>query len=172
MLIGNSILIPYRPIIDYSESETYATDVFASQNNTEKRMKIVENPKRSISMKIIVNNERELQDLESIVTYASRYYCYVPLWFSMVVAKSSSTSSTISCDTSLMDIKVGDYILIDRDYAQVTAFDNNSMTIDRNFNLNNIRVAPLLYATIQNSNSYSFVTKKVGEFTLEFKELL
>jgi len=174
MLIGNSIVIPYLPLINYSESETFATDIFASQNNTEKRMKIVEVPKRSVSLEITVKNSQELQDLESLISYASRYTCYVPLWFSMIFSEDIINSNIINCDTSLSDFRADDYVLIGaNDYAKITALNSTSITINKTVNLiSGTKIVPLLYATVDKSNSYSFVTKKVGSFILNFRELI
>lgn len=174
MLIDNSIVIPYLPRIEYSESETFATDIFKSQNNTEKRMKIVDNPKRSISMQITVKNEQELEDLENIISYAVRYGCHVPLWFSSTVTKEDGIDIwAIKCDTDFRDFYEKDYVLVGKTYAKITSFTKYEIVLDRGVTVKKGDiVAPLLYATPSNSNPYSFTTRKVGTFTLEFKELL
>jgi hypothetical protein len=137
-------------------------------------MSIVEYPKRSVSIKITINKEQHLQDLENIITYASRYTCYVPLWFSLTFSTNEGNTNIINCDTFLSDLRINDYVLIGKDdYAKVLSFNLTSITIDKTIDLTkNTRVVPLLYSTIQNSNSYSFITKRVGDFTLEFKELI
>ncbi|MFV0480534.1 MAG: hypothetical protein ACK5LP_00990 [Campylobacteraceae bacterium] len=173
VLINNSIVIKNLPLIDYTETESFKTDIFTSQNGTEKRVKLVDTPKRTVSAKIKATTENEMQQLEEIIAYALKYDCYMPLWFSQVFSQNGGNSDTIECDTALSSFKSNEYALISDKCAKVIYLDSTYITIDKTLIFSkNTRIVPLVRMRPNKSTAYTFINKKIGDFILNFEEVV
>jgi hypothetical protein len=178
MIKEGLIVINILPSNDYKESEVYATDIFTSQNGTEKRVKKTNTLKRAISYSTYAINEQKVESMEEIITYALKYNCLHPLWFSETKVLNTGDTNTILCDTTKSDFKTGDYALIRKDFftfycEKITEITPNSITLKNSINIKEgISVLPLIRATPDKSLSYNFTTSRYSKWKLNFTELL
>lgn len=173
------VIFKRLPQMEYAEGETLQTDIFTAQNGKETRQPLVERAKRYVEYKIRPQTNADVIELQDAVTRAMRTFCYQPLWFSAAKIKENSVNTvTVKADTINRDFEVGGMVMLQRldglyMFASVHAMSDTTISFERIINAQDgWIIVPIIKMSPENSNSYSFNSSKISEWTLKLKELL
>jgi hypothetical protein len=167
------------PQMEYAEGETLQTDIFTAQNGRETRAALMEKAKRYVEYKITPQTNKDVIELQEAVTRAMKTFCYQPLWFSATTIKAAATDTiTVQVDTIGLDFELGGMVMIQRSdgiyiFASVYKMSDTTISFERIINVEaGWMIVPIIKATPESSNSYTFTTSKLSSWTLKLKELL
>jgi hypothetical protein len=176
IFVGGLIVLHFIPAALYSETQSYRTDIFTAQNGKETRMKTVSLPKRAISLTYKTRTAQMQETIEEAITYAVKYNCYVPLWFSASVITGKNGSNP-KCDITNMDFTVNEYVLIyginSPRATQISEINGNKIVLTDTVNFSiGEKIVPLLKAAPSEQNAYILHSPRAFTWQLKFKELL
>lgn len=113
-----AVVWTYLPNLVYKESKELKTDVFTSQNATEKRIQKRTKFIRAVSFDLTTDEIAKNKGVANLLIFAQKSSFLVPLWLSAVIVdKDEINSLTIqTSDTANSEFKVGGYVLIWRSF--------------------------------------------------------
>lgn len=118
-LIGvRAVVWTYLPNLVYKESKELKTDIFTSQNATEKRIQKRTKFIRAVSFDLTTDEIAKNKGVANLLIFAQKSSFFVPLWLSAVIVdKDEINSLTIqTSDTANSEFKVGGHVLIWRSF--------------------------------------------------------
>lgn len=114
VIVGNrAVVLPATPNVPVRESWRWLTDVHVSQDGTEQRVGLRDNPRRSLATQLVFESEAELrQQYQTMLTSNGRLF--VPYFqYSTTVKQDALAGDTVLVfDTAYVDLRPGDYVLL------------------------------------------------------------
>ncbi len=170
-----AVVISLIPCGEYTEGEEWATDIFTAQNGKERRVQLCQKPKRFCEFTLTPDSSHAQESIEELISYALKFYCMMPLWFSSSTLKENTSSFTLSLDTKDKDFEVGGFVIVHQaigfTFAKVQSLSPTTMTLDRSVTApKGAKVVPLMKSTPDTSVNYSFFSR-TGSWKIKMKEL-
>jgi hypothetical protein len=173
------VVFKQLPQMEYAEGEILQTDIFTAQNGKETRQSLIEKAKKYVEYKIIAKTNAEAIELQEAVTRAMKTFCYQPLWFSRTIIKENARDTiTVKVDTVGFDFELGGMVMIQRAdgayiFASIYQMSDTTISFERIIDVDaGWMIVPIIKASPENSNSYTFTTSRLASWTLKLKELL
>lgn len=134
-----SLAFPYKHnwSTDYIETYSLKSGIIESHNGIEQTFKLSANPRRSLSMDVLLADNTGYADISAIrakfynsMAYGKSKSWIVPLWADAQILQSSlaAGSLTINTATTNLDFKVGGYIYIYKNYNNYEISTISSLT--------------------------------------------
>lgn len=192
-LVSNSLIITYSDenslifslspnmLNGIEEKYEFLTDILISWNNSEQRIQLIENPRKSIKFNIMSENIIESAFIQNILNAIGENLIYVPWWSEIysLNEKININDTVILIDASQGNISVGDSIIIWKNYLIFETFlvigkNNSFITINdpikQNYNIGEAIVLPLKLCRTNTSQIIDFYNREYNQCSITFYE--
>lgn len=180
----------FEPLLaGYSQQRIFSSDVFRSENGTETRATLFNDPLpvRKVSMSVKVFRQQDIADLQSLITFAEEITILVPSWYdeSSLTAPTDGVSSEIFLDLTDREYNIGQQVLILKSpirgnkvresfVSTIEIINPTSLVLGGTppvgFSVGDI-VLPTLVGTPDKSSGWEYRSEKRALFSLDFSEL-
>ena len=126
VIVGNrAVVLPAIPDVPVIERWKWMTDLHVSADGTEQRIGLRNVPRRSQSTKLVFESEAELRDqYKTLYSASGRLFIPYFQYGTTTTARAEAGDTLLAFDTSLVDLRDDDYVLLLNDNAVLVQLDN------------------------------------------------
>lgn len=181
--VNQTIVFSFSPnmINCIEEGFEYLTDILISWNNSEQRIQLLENPRKYLKFTPMSIDFNESIAIQNIINAIGDKIIYVPWWVEIYDLKSkiSSNDNFIMIDTTQGNLRIGDQIIIWKNYSLYEIFtiigiSNSSITINsaisKSYNIGEAIVMPVKFCRTSTSQTIDFYTHGLNQCVVKFYE--